>query len=64
MSTNDDERAAVINERERTNICRDFMRNECGRGTNCKFYHPSKTSNGDDGSAAPSAAPGFGSMVA
>jgi len=64
MSTNDDERAGVINERERTDICRDFMRNECGRGTNCKFYHPSKTSDGDDGSVTPSAQSGFQFCIA
>jgi len=49
MSSHND-RVAVINERERTDICRDFMRNACDRGAHCKFYHPPKA-DGDDGSA-------------
>ncbi|CAB3403446.1 unnamed protein product [Caenorhabditis bovis] len=38
-------------ERERDDVCRDFLKNICNRGSRCKFYHPPdarSTSSGDD----------------
>ncbi|KAF8358086.1 hypothetical protein PRIPAC_93081, partial [Pristionchus pacificus] len=37
-----------VKKEERSDICRDFLKNICNRGNRCKFFHPSDSPAGND----------------